>query len=130
MARYLLTRAWHSALTLVLASVVVFLGIRALPGDPALALAGEDRSPEALAAIRAEYGLDRPVAVQFGQYVERAAQGDFGSSIRTGLPVSDMIRTALPVTIELSVLAILIAAALGVGAGVVAAVRQIGRAHV
>jgi peptide/nickel transport system permease protein len=123
-ARYLLTRAWHSALTLLLASVVVFLGIRALPGDPALALAGEDRSPEALAAIRAEYGLDRPVAVQFGQYVERAVQGDFGSSIRTGIPVSDMLRTAIPVTVELSLLAILIAAALGIGAGVVAAVRR------
>lgn len=124
MARYLLTRAWHSALTLVLASVVVFLGIRALPGDPALALAGEDRSPAALAAIRKEYGLDRPLTVQFGHYVERAVQGDFGSSIRTGLPVSDMLRTALPVTIELSVLAILIAAVLGIGAGVVAAVRR------
>ncbi|GIF46286.1 peptide/nickel transport system permease protein [Asanoa ferruginea] len=124
MARYLLTRAWHSALTLVLATVVVFLGIRALPGDPALSLAGEDRSPEALAAIRTEYGLDRPVTVQFGHYVERAIQGDFGSSIRTGIPVSDMIRTALPVTVELSVLAILIAALLGIGAGVVAAVRR------
>jgi len=123
-ARYLLTRAWHSALTLVLASVVVFLGIRALPGDPALALAGESRSPEALAAIRTEYGLDRPVTVQFGHYVERAVQGDFGSSIRTGIPVSDMIRTALPVTVELSLLAILIAAVLGIGAGVVAAVRR------
>ena len=127
MARYLITRAWHSALTLVLATVVVFLGIRALPGDPALALAGEDRSPEALASIRKEYGLDRPVIVQFGHFVERAVQGDFGSSIRTGLPVSDMLKTALPVTIELSILAIVIAAALGVGAGVVAAVRR-GRA--
>jgi peptide/nickel transport system permease protein len=123
-ARYLLTRAWHSALTLVLASVVVFIGIRALPGDPALALAGEDRSPAALAAIRKEYGLDRPLTVQFGRYVERAVHGDFGHSIRTGLPVSDMVRTALPVTVELSVLAILIAAVLGIGAGVVAAVRR------
>jgi peptide/nickel transport system permease protein len=123
-ARYLLTRGWHSALTLVLASVVVFLGIRALPGDPALALAGEDRSPAALAAIRKEYGLDRPVAVQFGEYLQRVIHGDFGTSIRTGLPVSEMIRTALPVTIELSALAILIAAALGIGAGVVAAVRR------
>jgi peptide/nickel transport system permease protein len=104
--------------------VVVFLGIRALPGDPALALAGEDRSPAALAAIRAEYGLDRPVAVQFGEYVQRILHGDFGTSIRTGLPVSDMVRTALPVTVELSVLAILIAAVLGSGAGVVAAVRR------
>ncbi|MBG6065195.1 ABC transporter permease [Micromonospora ureilytica] len=124
MARYLLTRAWQSALTLLLSTIVVFVGVRALPGDPALALAGEDRSPEALEAIRRHYGLDQPLPVQFVQYVERMAQGDFGVSIRTGTPVSSMLTTALPVTVELSVLAILIAAALGVGAGVIAAVRR------
>ncbi|WP_430502549.1 ABC transporter permease [Micromonospora trifolii] len=124
MARYLLTRAWQSALTLLLSTIVVFVGVRALPGDPALALAGEDRSPEALEAIRRHYGLDQPLPVQFAQYVERMAQGDFGVSIRTGTPVSSMLMTALPVTVELSVLAILIAAALGVGAGVLAAVRR------
>ncbi|MER7893267.1 ABC transporter permease [Micromonospora sp. NPDC094482] len=124
MLRYLLTRAWQSALTLLLSTVVVFLGVRALPGDPALALAGEDRSPEALAAIRHHYGLDQPLPLQFAQYVERMAQGDFGESIRTGIPVSSMLSTALPVTAELSVLAILIAAVLGVGAGVLAAVRR------
>ncbi|MET7709910.1 ABC transporter permease [Micromonospora sp. NPDC005413] len=124
MARYLLTRAWQSALTLLLSTVVVFVGVRALPGDPALALAGEDRSPEALEAIRRHYGLDQPLPVQFAQYLERMAQGDFGVSIRTGTPVSSMLTTALPVTVELSVLAILIATALGVGAGVLAAVRR------
>ncbi|GHJ54334.1 ABC transporter permease [Micromonospora chersina] len=124
MARYLLTRAWHSALTLLLSTVVVFLGVRALPGDPALALAGEDRSPEALEAIRHHYGLDQPLPIQFAQYVGRVVQGDFGVSIRTGIPVSSMLSTALPVTVELSLLAILLAAALGVGAGVLAAVRR------
>ncbi|MBQ1028476.1 ABC transporter permease [Micromonospora parva] len=124
MARYLLTRAWQSAVTLLLSTIVVFVGVRALPGDPALALAGEDRSPEALEAIRRHYGLDQPLPVQFAQYVERMAQGDFGVSIRTGTPVSSMLTTALPVTVELSVLAILIASALGVGAGVLAAVRR------
>ncbi|WP_308210749.1 ABC transporter permease [Micromonospora sp. A3M-1-15] len=124
MARYLLTRAWHSALTLLMSTVVVFLGVRALPGDPALALAGEDRSPEALEAIRHHYGLDQPLPIQFAQYVGRVVQGDFGVSIRTGIPVSSMLTTALPVTVELSLLAILLAAALGVGAGVLAAVRR------
>ncbi|MEU6208177.1 ABC transporter permease [Micromonospora musae] len=124
MARYLITRAWQSALTLLLSTVVVFFGVRALPGDPALALAGEDRSPEALEAIRHHYGLDQPLPLQFAQYVGRMAQGDFGESIRTGIPVSSMLTTALPVTVELAVLAILIAAALGVGAGVLAAVRR------
>jgi len=124
MARYLLNRAWQSFVTLVLATVVVFLGVRALPGDPALALAGEDRSPAALAAIRHHYGLDQPILLQFVHFVENAVHGDFGVSIRTGASVSSMIRTALPVTVELSILAILIAMVLGIGAGVVAAVRR------
>jgi peptide/nickel transport system permease protein len=124
MRRYLFHRAWQSAVTLILATVVVFLGVRALPGDPALALAGEDRSPAAVEAIRHHYGLDQPIWVQFGRFVANAVQGDFGQSIRTGVPVSSMLRTALPVTVELAILAIAIAALLGVGAGVLAAVRR------
>ena len=124
MSRYLFHRAWQSVLTLFLATVVVFLGVRALPGDPALALAGEDRSPAVLAAIRHQYGLDQSLPVQFWRFLSNAAQGNLGTSIRTGASVSSMLRTALPVTIELSVLAMLIAAVLGVGAGVVAAVRR------
>jgi ABC-type dipeptide/oligopeptide/nickel transport systems, permease components len=111
-------------LTLLLATVVVFLGVRALPGDPALALAGEDRTPEALQAIREQYGLDQSLPVQFWHFVSNALQGDLGTSIRTGVSVSSMLRTALPVTIELAVFAILIAIFLGVGTGVVAAVRR------
>jgi peptide/nickel transport system permease protein len=111
-------------LTLLLATVVVFLGVRALPGDPALALAGEDRTPEALQAIREQYGLDQSLPVQFWHFVTNALQGDLGTSIRTGVSVSSMLRTALPVTIELAVFAILIAIFLGVGTGVVAAVRR------
>jgi peptide/nickel transport system permease protein len=122
--RYLLNRAWQSLLTLLLATVVVFLGVRALPGDPALALAGEDRTPEALQAIREQYGLDQSLPVQFWHFVTNALQGDLGTSIRTGVSVSSMLRTALPVTIELAVFAILIAIFLGVGTGVVAAVRR------
>jgi peptide/nickel transport system permease protein len=126
---YLFNRAWQSLVTLFLATVVVFLGIRALPGDPALALAGEDRTPATLQAIRQEYGLDQSLLVQFWQFVSHAAQGDLGTSVRTGVSVSSMLRTALPVTIELALFAILIATVLGVGAGVVAAVRRGGPAE-
>ena len=124
MRRYLFNRAWQSALTLLLATVVVFLGVRALPGDPALALAGEDRTPETLRAIRQQYGLDQSLPVQFWRFVTHALQGDLGISIRTGASVTSMLRTALPVTIELSLLAIAFATLLGVGAGIVAAVRR------
>jgi peptide/nickel transport system permease protein len=122
--RYLFNRAWQSLLTLLLATVVVFLGVRALPGDPALALAGEDRNPETLRAIRRQYGLDQSLPVQFWRFLSHAVQGDLGISIRTGASVTSMLRTALPVTIELSLLAIGFATLLGVGAGVVAAVRR------
>ena len=124
MRRYLFNRAWQSALTLLLATVVVFLGVRALPGDPALALAGEDRTPETLRAIRQQYGLDQSLPVQFWRFVSHALHGDLGISIRTGASVTSMLRTALPVTIELSLLAIAFATLLGVGAGIVAAVRR------
>jgi peptide/nickel transport system permease protein len=123
-ARYLITRAGQSLLTLVLATVVVFLGMRALPGDPALALAGEDRSPAGLAAVRHEYGLDQSLPAQFLHFVTHALHGDLGTSVRTGLPVSSMLGAALPVTVELSVLAIVLATLVGVGAGVLAAVRR------
>ena len=129
MRSYLLNRAWQSLVTLVLATVVVFLGVRALPGDPALALAGEDRTPEALAAIRERYGLDQPLPLQFWHFISNAVQGDLGTSVRTGQQVNDMLRTALPVTLELSLLAIAIAVVLGVGAGVVAAVKRGGPAE-
>ena len=129
MRSYLLNRAWQSLVTLLLATVVVFLGVRALPGDPALALAGEDRTPEALAAIRKQYGLDQPLPLQFWHFVSNALQGDLGTSVRTGQSVNDMLRTAIPVTLELSLLAITIAIVLGVGAGVVAAVKRGGPAE-
>ena len=88
MKRYLLGRLWQSLVTLLLATIVVFLGVRALPGDPALALAGEDRDPESLRAIREQYGLDDSLIVQFWQFVSHAARGDLGQSIRTGESVT------------------------------------------
>jgi peptide/nickel transport system permease protein len=124
MRRYLLGRLWQSAVTLLLATIVVFLGVRALPGDPALALAGEDRDPESLRAIREQYGLDDSLLVQFWQFVSHAVRGDLGTSIRTGESVTGMLRSALPVTLELSFLAIVIAGVIGIGAGVIAAVQR------
>ncbi|MGY5034015.1 ABC transporter permease [Streptomyces sp. 900116325] len=124
MTKYLLTRLRQSLITLFLVSIVVFGGIRALPGDPALALAGEERSPQALAAIREAYGLNDNIVVQYGRFIGHALTGDLGTSSRTGLPVADAIGQALPVTLELAALSLLLAVVLGIGAGVVAAVRR------
>ena len=120
MARYLLTRLWQSAVTLVLASVVVFVGVRQLPGDPALALAGEEASPQQVAAIRADLGLDDPLVVQYLRFVGAFLRGDLGQSTRTGTPVADLIGATLPVTLWLSLYAIVVAVLVGVALGVVA----------
>lgn len=129
MGRYLLRRLVESAVTLVLATMVVFLGVRALPGDPARTLAGEEADPAAIAEIRRQYGLDQPVPVQYYRYVENLARGEMGDSLRTGLPVTETIRDALPVTLQLAVFSLAVAVLIGVGAGVVAAVRRRGAAE-
>lgn len=124
MRRYLLRRLVESVTTLFLATVVVFLGIRALPGDPARTLAGEESDPQAIAEIRAAYGFDQPLPVQYVRYIGRAFTGDLGTSARTGLPVTDTIANALPVTVELAALAMVVAVLIGLTTGVVAAVRR------
>ena len=124
MGAFLLRRAGQSLVTLFLASVVVFFGIRALPGDPALALAGEERDPVALAEVRAEYGLDQPVPVQYWRWLVQVAHGNLGESLRTGIRVTETMLTRLPVTLELALLSLLVAIILGVGTGVLAAVRR------
>ncbi len=122
MGRYLLKRAGQGLVTLVLASIVVFAGVRALPGDPALALAGEEATPETVAAIRAQLGLDESLIVQYLRFAGSALTGDLGSSVRTGTPVTELIGATLPVTAWLSLYAIVVAVVVGMAAGVLAAV--------
>jgi peptide/nickel transport system permease protein len=119
MIRYLSTRLWQSAVTLILASVVIFIGIRQLPGDPAIAMAGEEATPEQLGAIRAQLGLDQPLPVQYFSFVSRLLQGDLGRSTRTHTPVTELIATTLPVTLWLAAYAIVLAVVVGVLLGVV-----------
>jgi len=120
MTRYLLTRLWQSAITLLLASVVIFVGVRQLPGDPALAMAGEEATPERLAEIREQLGLNESLLVQYGTFVGNMFRGEFGVSTRTGTPVTDLIATTLPVTLWLSAYAIVVAVVVGVLLGVIA----------
>lgn len=124
MGRYLLGRLLQSVVTLFLVSVAIFAGTRAMPGDPALLLAGEDPTPETVASIRESLGLDEPLPVQYLVWVWRMLRFDFGESVRTGLPVSDAIITRLPITLELAMLSLLVAAVIGILGGVVAASRQ------
>jgi peptide/nickel transport system permease protein len=124
MGSYLLRRVGTSALVLLLASIVVFVGVRALPGDAALALAGEERDPVALQEIREKYGLDDPIAVQYVRYLGNSLQGDLGFSTRTGADVSEIILDRLPITLELALLSLLVGLLIGIPAGILAALRR------
>ena len=124
MRGFLLRRAGAALIVVFLASVVVFAGLQALPGNPALVLAGEDRSPQALAEIIKKFGLDEPLPVQYATWLGHALQGDFGVSRRTGLSVGATILDRIPITLELAFLSILVALVLGIPAGVIAAVKR------
>ena len=123
MGFFVLRKAGAALIVVFLASVLVFVGVRAIPGDPALAYAAEDRNPEVLAAIRDKYGLDDPQPVQYVRWIGLALQGDLGTDSR-GLPVAETIVTRLPLTLELAGLSLLIGALIGIPAGVIAAVRR------
>jgi peptide/nickel transport system permease protein len=123
MGGFLLRKAGAALIVIFFASIVVFAGVRALPGDPALALGGEQRDPEVLAAIRHKYGLDQPVPIQYAKWVGLALQGDLGVDTRQ-LSVANTIVSRLPITLELAFLAVLLGSAIGIGAGVVAAWRR------
>jgi peptide/nickel transport system permease protein len=123
MRSFILRRAGAAVIVLFLSSVLIFIGVRALPGDPALALAGESRDPAALQATREKYGLDKPVPVQYVTWLSHVVRGDLGESSKSGLPVLDTIVDRLPVTLELAFLSLLVALALGIPAGIFAAAR-------
>ena len=123
MGGFLLRRVGAALVVLLLASVVVFAGIRAIPGDAALALGGEERDPAVIAQLRHKYGLDDPLPVQYGRWLWLALHGDLGRDSRE-LPVGNTIVTALPRTLELAGLSLLIGSLIGIAAGVIAAVRR------
>ncbi len=123
---FVLRRTLESLLALWLASVIVFAGVRSLPGDPAIALSGEGNDPAVNAQIRQKYGLDLPMPIQYLRWATLALHGNLGRSIRTGLDVASTMALRLPVTLELAALGILVTILLGVPAGVVAAIRRAG----
>ena len=113
-----------SLITLLGVSVLIFLMLRVLPGDPARVLAGLNASAEQVARIRADLGLDEPLLSQYWQFLSGVLTGDLGESARTSRPVSDEIAVRLPATLILAVVATIIGTIAGITAGVVAAVRR------
>jgi peptide/nickel transport system permease protein len=124
MFSFLLRRLTSLLPTLVLVSMLIFGLQQLLPGDPAKILAGEDQDPQLIAYLQAKLHLDQPLPVRYGYWVWGVLQGDLGESVRTQLPVLDLILQKLPVTLELAVLAFLVAVLIGIPAGVVSAVAR------
>ncbi len=110
--------------TIFILSLIIFSLQHLLPGDPALALAGENPDPETVAAIRARYGLDQPLFIQYFYWVGGVLTGDLGVSMRHNLPVTTLIVQKLPVTLQLAIMGIVLALVLGVLGGIVSAVRR------
>jgi peptide/nickel transport system permease protein len=104
-------------------SILVFVWIRALPGGPAEALLGERATPESIAQIEEQYGLNKPIQVQYWEYVKTTAEGDLGTSVTTRRPVTDELKQRFPATIELTLAALIFAVSLGIPLGFVAAKR-------
>ena len=124
MTEFLVRRAFISAVTLILISLIVFTGVRMIPGDPARVMAGTDADAAGLEEVREKYGLHDPIPVQYVRWIGLALRGDLGESIRTRQSVAWTVAIKLPITVELACLALLIALALAIPAGVIAAVRR------
>ena len=124
MLPYITKRILVALPTLVIISVIVFLLQKLLPGDPILALAGEDRDPATLEHLRELYHLNDPVFMQYARWLGSVLTGDFGISLRTSQPVLDLIVEKLPVTLQLALMSIAFALVIGLPTGIIAAVYK------
>jgi peptide/nickel transport system permease protein len=124
MRRYLARRVIAFAITLLLVSFVTFVVVYVIPGDPAEIILGTEGSPEALAALRTRLGLDRPLLLQYLEWLKHALIGNLGVSIQYDVPVGQLIASRLPVTFPLAGLAISLTIVAGIPLGILAASRH------
>ncbi|MCV3273334.1 ABC transporter permease [Roseobacter sinensis] len=124
MLGFLARRVLIAIPTIILISIFVFSLQKLLPGDPVLVMAGEERDPEVIAALREKYRLNDPLPVQYVAWAGNALQGDLGVSLRTNQPVLQLIGEKLPVTFQLAIMALIIAMVIGIPAGVLSAYKK------
>lgn len=124
MFKLILRRIIVAVPTLILVSMLIFGLQKILPGDPVLAMAGEERDPAVLMHLREKYSLDKPLPVQYMLWVKQVAQGDLGVSLRTDIPVSTLVRQKLAVTSQLALMAMFFSILIGIPLGILAAVRK------
>ncbi|MBI4607660.1 MAG: ABC transporter permease [Candidatus Rokubacteria bacterium] len=121
---YMIRRLFQVVPTVLGITLVVFLMMRSIPGDPVVPLLGDAYTQEDAVKVRAEYGLDKPILVQYLIWLGKLLQGDWGASIITGRSVLQDVLVRLPVTLELIVLSMLVALAIAIPAGIIGAMRQ------
>lgn len=124
MLRLVIHRLLTTIPLLFFVSLVVFSLVHALPGDIAVLFLGQEAEPQTIAQFRTNMGLDRPLLVQYGDWLQRAVQGDLGRSLRTNQPVTEAILQRLPVTLELLVASLLVSLCIAVPMGIISAVKR------
>jgi peptide/nickel transport system permease protein len=124
MTKYIATRLLLAVPTVLGVLTIVFIALRMIPGDPAALVAGIHASPSQIEETRRQLGLDQPAPIQYWRYVAGVLRGDFGSSSVTGQPVFAEIAARFPYTVQLTVLAVLLATTVGVALGAIAAARR------
>jgi peptide/nickel transport system permease protein len=120
---YVISRLVQAVPVLILASIVIFGFIRLIPGDPALALAGQNATPEQIESLRQRFGLDQPIVTQYLTWIGQAARGDFGYSYITDRPVGELIAQRIPATIQLALGSMAVMLLIGGPLGVLTAIR-------
>lgn len=124
MLKYIIRRILQLIPVIVGISILVFMLVHLAPGDPIRLLLGEEATPEDYARLNRIYGFDRPLPVQYFSWASNAVRGDFGESIRQGVPVTGLIASRLPATMELAFFSVLFAVMFGVPLGVLAAIKR------
>jgi len=122
--KYIIRRFLWMIPTLWFIVTIVFFAMHLLPGDPAIAILGEHATAEALAKLREQLGLDRPLILQYISFLENLIKGDLGTSLSNNKPVSQLILRMLPYSIELSLSAILISICIGIPIGILSALKR------
>jgi peptide/nickel transport system permease protein len=123
MLTYIVRRLFQLVIVLLGVTMITFVIMFLVPGDPAQMMAGKSPTPGRIASIRAKYGLDRPLYVQYVRFIDRLAHRDFGDSYLTGRPVSSMLRESIPYTAQLALAGVLLEL-LGIPLGIYSALRQ------
>ncbi len=124
MLQYILRRLWDGVPVLFGVSLITFILMHVVPGDPVTAAFEKRYDEEAIARIRKEMGLDRPLYIQFGDFLAGAVQGDLGRSFQTNQKVTEMIKAALPATMKLTGAAVVVTLLVGIPFGILAALNR------